>query len=256
MDSESTALPLGYTAMPINYTLFQFLFTYISYNLDMARLLIVDDEEKIREMIGKYASFEGYDVTLAKDGKEALEYFQNNDYDVVILDVMMPVMDGYETLKRMRAIKDVHCIFLTALGEENDRIYGFDVGGEDYVTKPFSLKELMMRIKVILKRDNKDGKHIVVDGLVIDEGAHSVSVDGKNIDLANKEYELLLFLVKNQGKAITRENIISTIWGYKYDGDDRTLDTHMKLLRRDIGEYGKYITTIRGVGYRFEKVVS
>ncbi len=222
----------------------------------MARLLIVDDEEKIREMIGKYASFEGYDVTLAKDGKEALEYFQNNDYDVVILDVMMPVMDGYETLKRMREIKDVHCIFLTALGEENDRIYGFDVGGEDYVTKPFSLKELMMRVKVILKRDNKDGKQITVDGLVIDESAHSVSVDGKNVDLANKEYELLLFLVKNQGKAITRENIISTIWGYKYDGDDRTLDTHMKLLRRDIGEYGKYITTIRGVGYRFEKVVS
>ncbi len=219
----------------------------------MARLLIVDDEEKIREMIGKYASHEGYEVVLASDGMQALEIFKKEDFDVVILDVMMPGMDGYETLKKMREIKEVHCIFLTALGEENDRIYGFDVGGEDYVTKPFSLKELLMRIKVILKRDNKDFKKLCVDGLVIDEMAHSVTVDGKQVELANKEYELLLFLVKNQGKALTRELIISTVWGYKYDSDDRTLDTHMKLLRKDIGEYGKYITTIRGVGYRFEK---
>lgn len=219
----------------------------------MAKLLIVDDEEKIREMIGKYAKHEGYEISLAENGKKALELFKKEDYDVVILDVMMPEMDGYETLKRMKEVKEVHCIFLTALGEENDRIYGFDVGGEDYVTKPFSPKELMMRVKVILKRDNKEQQKLTIDNLVIDEVAHSVYVDGNRVDLANKEYELLLLLVKNKGKALTRENIISTIWGYQYDSDDRTLDTHMKLLRKDIGEYGKYITTIRGVGYRFEE---
>ena len=218
----------------------------------MAKLLIVDDEEKIREMIGKYAIHEGYDVVLAKDGLEALECFKKEDFDVVILDVMMPVMDGYETLKKMREIKEVHCIFLTALGEENERLYGFDIGGEDYVTKPFSLKELMMRIKVILKRDDKELKRIVINGLIIDELAHCVYVDGKKVELANKEYELLLFLVKNKGKAIKRETIINTVWGYVYNNDDRTLDTHMKLLRKDISPYGEYITTLRGVGYRFE----
>lgn len=221
----------------------------------MAKLLIVDDEEKIREMIGKYAKHEGYDVVLAENGKKAIEAFKKDDFDVVVLDVMMPEMDGYETLKKMKEIKEVHCIFLTALGEENDRIYGFDVGGEDYVTKPFSLKELMMRIKVILKRDNKDQQRLVINNLIIDETAHSVYVNDKRVDLANKEYELLLLLVKNKGKALTRESIISTIWGYQYDSDDRTLDTHMKLLRKDIGEYGKYITTIRGVGYRFEEEI-
>ena len=218
----------------------------------MARLLVVDDEEKIREMIGKYALHEGYDVVLAKDGKEALDFFKKEDFDVVILDVMMPIMDGYETLKKMREIKEVHCIFLTALGEENDRLYGFDIGSEDYVTKPFSLKELMMRIKVILKRNDKDLKKIVINGLVIDELAHCVYVDGKKVELANKEYELLLFLVKNKGRALKRETIINTVWGYVYNSDDRTLDTHMKLLRKDISPYGEYITTLRGVGYRFE----
>ena len=237
------------------YNRFQGKFTYLSYNFFMARLLIVDDEEKIREMIGKYAAHEGHEVTLASNGKEALELFRKDDYDIVILDVMMPQMDGYETLKKMREVREVHCIFLTALGEEHDRVYGFDIGAEDYVTKPFSLKELMMRIKVILKRDNKGESKIVIDGLVIDNEAHIVTVDGERADLSNKEYELLLYLVKNRGKALSRESIISTVWGYAYDSDDRTLDTHMKLLRKDIRDYGKYITTIRGVGYRFEKEI-
>ena len=219
----------------------------------MARLLIVDDEEKIREMLGKYASHEGYETVLASDGKEALELFRNGDFDLVILDVMMPEMDGYETLKRMKEIRDVPCIFLTALGQEYDRIYGFDIGAEDYVTKPFSLKELMMRIKVILKRENRDSSRIVVKDLVLDEGAHTVTVNGERVDLANKEYELLLYLLKNRGNALTRQAIISKVWGYEYDSDDRTLDTHMKLLRKDLKEYGSCITTIRGVGYRFEK---
>jgi len=219
----------------------------------MAKLLIVDDEEKIREMIAKYAIHEGHVVELASDGKKALEIYRNNNFDVVILDVMMPNMDGYETLKKMKEIKETHCIFLTALGQEYDRIYGFDVGAEDYVTKPFSLKELMMRINVITKRNNVSTDKIVIDELVVDENAHIVSIKDKRIDLSNKEYELLLYLLKNRGNALTRQSIISKVWGYEYDSDDRTLDTHMKLLRRDLGKYGKLITTIRGVGYRFEK---
>ena len=222
----------------------------------MARLLIVDDEEKIRELIGKFATHEGHDVTLASNGREALELFSANDFDVVILDVMMPEIDGFETLKRMKQIKDVPCIFLTALGQEYDRIYGFDVGGDDYVTKPFSPKELMMRINVILRRENKtQASRIVFEGLIIDENAHTVTIDGTRIDMANKEYELLHYLLSNIGNALTRQSIISKVWGYEYDSDDRTLDTHMKLLRKDLKQYGKYITTIRGVGYRFEKEV-
>ena len=222
----------------------------------MARILIVDDEEKIREMIGKYASHEGNEVVLACDGKEALKCFKKDDFDVVVMDIMMPEMDGYETLKKMKEVReDVHCIFLTALGQEYDRIYGFDVGGEDYVTKPFSLKELMMRINVILKRDNKSSNRIVVKEMILDQDAHTVTIKGERIDLANKEYELLLYLMENMGNAMTRQSIISNVWGYEYDSDDRTLDTHMKLLRKKLGEYGSYITTIRGVGYRFEKEI-
>jgi len=222
----------------------------------MAKLLIVDDEEKIREMIGKFANHEGHDVTLASDGKQAISFFEKQDFDVVILDVMMPEIDGYETLKRMKQIKDVPCIFLTALGQEYDRIYGFDVGAEDYVTKPFSPKELMMRINVILRRENKNtSTKIVFEGLVLDESAHTVTIYGERVDMANKEYELLHYLLSNIGNALTRQSIISKVWGYEYDSDDRTLDTHMKLLRKDLKQYGKYITTIRGVGYRFEKEV-
>ena len=221
----------------------------------MARLLIVDDEQKIREMIGKYATHEGHEVELASNGNEALDKFKVNDFDVVILDIMMPELDGYKTLAKMKEIKETHCIFLTALGEEYDRVYGFDVGAEDYVTKPFSLKELMMRVNVILKRDNKQTNKIIVKDLIVDEDAHTVTIDGNRIELANKEYELLLYLLKNIGNALTRQSIISKVWGYEYDSDDRTLDTHMKLLRKDLKGYGKYITTIRGVGYRFEKEI-
>ena len=221
----------------------------------MARLLIVDDEEKIREMIGKYALHEGHEVVLAEDGKKALDAFKKDDFDLVVLDVMMPEMDGYETLKKMKEIKDVPCILLTALGQEYDRIYGFDIGAEDYVTKPFSPKELMMRIKVILKRENKSNTRIVVDTLILDEDAHTVTIDGERVDMANKEYELLHYLMANMGNALTRQQIISKVWGYEYDSDDRTLDTHMKLLRKDLRQYSDYITTIRGVGYRFEKEI-
>ncbi len=221
----------------------------------MARLLIADDEKNIREMIGKYAVHDGHEVVLASNGREALELFEKEDFDLVILDVMMPEMDGYEALKKMKERKDVPCILLTALGQEYDRIYGFDIGAEDYVTKPFSLKELMLRIRVILKREMKSTGRIVVNGLIVDENAHTVTVDGERVDMANKEYELLLYLLKNRGNALTRQAIISKVWGYEYDSDDRTLDTHMKLLRKDLKEYGNCITTIRGVGYRFEKEI-
>ena len=219
------------------------------------KILIVDDEEGIRSIIKEYCEEEGYEVEEAETGKKALEKLKIKDYDMMILDIMMPEMDGYEALKKMKEIKDVSCIFLTALGQEYDRIYGFDVGGEDYVTKPFSLKELMMRISVILKRNNKSDNKIIIDTLVLDEDAHTLTIDGERVDLANKEYELLLYLLKNVGNALTRQSIISKVWGYEYDSDDRTLDTHMKLLRKDLKQYSKYITTIRGVGYRFEKEI-
>lgn len=221
----------------------------------MAKILVADDEEKIRDMIYKYAVHEGYEVFLASDGVQALECFKKNDIDVVILDIMMPKMDGYETLKKMREIKKVHCIFLTALNEEYNKIYGFDIGGEDYVTKPFSLKELMMRIRVILKRDDKEENRIVFKGIVINQDSHSVSIDGEKIDLANKRYELLLYFLKNKGKALTRDAILLNVWGYERDDDDRTLDTHIKLLRKDLRGYSQFLTTIRGVGYRFEEEV-
>ena len=221
----------------------------------MAKLLIVDDEEKIREMIGKYATYEGHDVELAENGEEALNKFKASNFDVVIMDIMMPKLDGYKVLEKMKEIKEVHCIFLTALGQEYDKVYGFDIGAEDYVTKPFSLKELMMRVNVILKRENNVSNKIIVNGLILDKDAHIVTIDGEKIDLANKEYELLLYLLSNIGSALTRQSIITKVWGYEYDSDDRTLDTHMKLLRKDLKDYSKYITTIRGVGYRFEKEI-
>ena len=222
----------------------------------MTKILIVDEEEKIREMIYKYCLHEGYECDLATNGQEALTIYEKQAYDVVIMDVMMPVMDGFETLKRMNAIRETHCIMLTALGSEHDKIYGFKMGCEDYVVKPFSLKELMMRIKVVLKRQNNgETKELKVAGVTIDLDSHRVLIDGKEVYMANKEYELLLYLMENAGKALTREAIIARIWGYEYDNDDRTLDTHMKLLRKDLGVYAAYISTIRGVGYRFEKAL-
>ena len=222
----------------------------------MAKILIVDDEKQIREMISKYISHFDHECIMASDGLEALKIYKNNDFDVVIMDIMMPNLDGYETFKRMKDMKETHCIFLSALSQEYDKIYGFDLGSEDYVTKPFSLKELMSRVNVILKRNNAiTSSKIIIDSLIIDEKAHQVTIDGNKINLANKEYELLLYLVKNRGNALTRESIISKVWGYEYDNDDRTLDTHMKLLRKDLKDYSKYITTIRGVGYRFEKEI-
>ena len=219
----------------------------------MSKILIVDDEEKIREMILKYALHEGYEAMTAKDGLEAIELCRRNDFDVIIMDIMMPGIDGYKAYQRICEFRDVPCIFLSALSQEEDRIYGFDVGADDYVTKPFSPKELMMRIKVILKRRENVSEKIVINTLIIDEQARVVTIDGKPLSLSLKEYELLLYLVKNRGIAMRREDILSKVWDYDYYSDDRTLDTHIKLLRKALGDYAKYITTLRGVGYRFEK---
>ncbi len=222
----------------------------------MARILIVDDEAKIREMIKKYAVFEGYEVAEAEDGFNAVQLVEKNDYDLIVMDVMMPDLDGFSAVKAIRKIKQTPVIMLSARGEEYDKIHGFEVGVDDYVVKPFSVKELMMRIQAVLAR----GKHNSAEensiesfeGLTLDYTARIVSIDGKRIDLSPKEYELLFFLAKNKNIALSRERLLTEVWGYDYYGDDRTLDTHIKLLRKSLGEYQKFIVTVRGVGYRFD----
>lgn len=220
------------------------------------KILIVDDEEMIRKLIRKYALNEGYTVLEACNGQEAVNIALKEDIRVIVMDVMMPVMDGFKAYQRILEEKNIPCIFLTALNEEYNRIYGFDLGADDYVGKPFSANELMKRIQVILKHQNIVNEDIVgVEGLKIDLKAHMVSVDNQNIALSLKEYDLLVYLFKNRGIALSRESILEHVWGYDYFKDDRTLDTHIKLLRKSLGPYSRYITTIRGVGYRFEKTV-
>lgn len=223
----------------------------------MTKILIVDDEQRIREMIRKYAAHEGFETEEACDGMEAVECCEKKEYDIVIMDIMMPNLDGFSAVKDIRRIRpDLPFIMLSALGEEYDRVHGFDVGVDDYVVKPFSPKELMMRIHAILKRTGgRTGStdKLKVEGLEIDYSARTVSIDGNRLQLSPKEYELLAYLSKNAGIALTREQLLRSVWGYDFFGDDRTLDTHIKLLRRNLGDYAKNIVTLRGVGYRFEK---
>lgn len=222
----------------------------------MYNILVCDDEEGIRTLISKYAKYEGHNVIMAENGADAVEKCRTQSVDIVIMDVMMPVMDGYRAAKEIRSFSQVPIIMLTAKGEEYDRIHGFEVGTDDYVVKPFSPKELMMRIEVIMRRvsGRQDNAHDVYikDGLQIDFTARRVTVDDVQAELAPKEYELLCYLVKNKGVAVSRERLMSDIWGYEFFGDDRTLDTHIKLLRRHIGRYSSLIVTLRGTGYRFE----
>lgn len=223
----------------------------------MARILITDDEEKIRQMIVKYAKHEGFETDEAGDGLEAVEKCEKNDYDLVIMDIMMPELDGFSAVQEIKKTKpNMPFIMLSALGEEYDKVHGFDVGVDDYVVKPFSPKELMMRIHAILKRTNPQvsaNDTMKVENMVIDFSARVVTIDGKRVQLSPKEYELLAYLAKNAGIALTREQLLQNVWGYDFFGDDRTLDTHIKLLRKNLGPYAKYIVTLRGVGYRFEK---
>ena len=217
-------------------------------------ILIVDDEEKIRKLVRKYIEHEGYIAKEATCGQEAIDICLNEQVDLVIMDVMMPDIDGFKAYQKIREHKEIPCIFLTALNEEYNRIYGFDLGADDYVSKPFSTNELMKRVNVVLKRNHINKSNVIeVGGLKVDEDSRIVTVDGETLTLSLKEYELLVYLLKNQGIALSRENIIEKVWGYDYFKDDRTLDTHIKLLRKALKGYAKYITTIRGVGYRFEK---
>ena len=223
------------------------------------KLLIVDDEKGIRDLIRKYAQFEGYEVEEAENGMMAVEMCRRHTYDLIIMDVMMPELDGFSAVREIRKDYTTPVIMLSARGEEYDRIHGFETGVDDYVVKPFSPRELMMRVSAVLKRsagsqaaEQKDILQIG-NGLIIDYTAHQVSIDGIALNLSPKEYDLLFYMVRNRGIALTREKLLSEVWGYDFYGDDRTLDTHIKLLRKELGDYANRITTLRGVGYRFEK---
>lgn len=215
-------------------------------------VLIVDDEELIREVIKEYLTLEDFSVDEASDGKVAISKVENSNYDLVIMDIMMPNMDGYQAIKKIKEIKDIPCIMLSARGEEYDKLIGFDIGIDDYVTKPFSPKELVARVKAVIKRSKGEKETYKFGGLVIDDKAHNVFVDEEKIELTPKEYELLKYLVSNINIALSREQLLTNIWGYDFYGDDRTIDTHIKTLRNSLGKYRDCIVTVRGMGYKFE----
>ena len=216
------------------------------------KILVVDDEELIRNVIKEYLMMENYTVDEAGDGQEAIEKAKNNDYNLIIMDIMMPKMDGYQAFKEIKKTKDVPFIMLSARSEEYDKLIGFDLGIDDYVTKPFSPKELVARVKAILKRNTTDTYTYKFEGLTINDLAHEVRVDDKKINLTPKEYDLLKYLVTNKNIALSREQLLTNIWGYDFFGDDRTIDTHIKTLRNSLGKYRKFIVTVRAIGYKFE----
>jgi len=214
-------------------------------------ILIVDDETLIRNVIKEYSKSEGYNIFEASDGLEAIEMVKNNNIDLVVLDVMMPNLDGFSACKEIKKIKTIPVIILSARKEEYDKLVGFDLGIDDYITKPFSPKELMARIKAVSKR-NVVTDEFSYKTLVINYAGHTVSVDDKELKLTPKEYEILCYLVQNKNIAVSRETILSKLWGYSFFGDDRTVDTHIKKLRNNLGKYRDLITTVRGMGYKFE----
>lgn len=223
----------------------------------MYNILVVDDELHIRKLIRKYAEYEGHDVTEAENGIEAVRLCENHRFDIIVMDIMMPELDGFSASRMIRSFTDTPILILSARGEEYDKISGFRHGADDYVVKPFSGKELMLRIDAIMKRvnttkkeDNKDlFRH---DGLLIDFSARTVDIDGERANLSPKEYDLLCYMCKNKNIALSRERLITEVWGYDFYGDDRTLDTHIKLLRKTLRNYSNMIVTLRGVGYRFD----
>ena len=222
----------------------------------MFKILVVDDEPKIREVIREYAEFSGYEVVEAEDGMSAIGLCKLNDYDLIIMDVMMPKLDVFSACKEIKKIKDVPIIMLSARGEEYDKLFGFELGVDDYIVKPFSPKELMARINAVLSRfkavSHSNQSILKFGGLEINIPARTVSVDGKKVELTPKEYDLLFYLVENKNIALSRDKLLSDIWGYDFFGDDRTIDTHIKNLRNSLGPYRDYIVTLRGVGYKFE----
>lgn len=228
----------------------------------MPKILIVDDEEKIRQVIKEYAEFENFEVKEAINGMDAISICKDEDFDIIVMDVMMPKLDGFSTVKEIKKFKDIPILMLSARGEEYDKLFGFELGIDDYVVKPFSPKEMMARIHAIISRngksaevENKDvlGKKYVFGGLVIDMLGRNVYVDNIKVDLTPKEYELLFYLVINKNIALSREKILNEVWGYNFFGDDRTVDTHIKMLRNSLGIYRDYITTVRGMGYKFDE---
>ena len=225
----------------------------------MVRILVVDDEANIRTLIRKYAEFEGDQVTEAENGMEAVEPCRRHPdaFDIIVMDVMMPELDGFSAVAEIRKTCKTPVLMLSARGEEYDRIHGFELGVDDYVVKPFSPKELMMRVHAIMNRvrpqEEQPQRHVLTfEGLSIDLDARIVTVDGARAELSPKEYDLLVYMARNKNIALTREMLITNVWGYDFYGDDRTLDTHIKLLRRSLGPYSRFIVTLRGVGYRFE----
>ena len=222
----------------------------------MYKLLVVDDEPKIREVIREYAEFNGYEVAEAEDGMSAIGLCKLNDYDLVILDIMMPKLDGFSTCKEIKKLQDLPIIMLSARGEEYDKLFGFELGIDDYIVKPFSPKELMARVSAVLARKNAGSGNksniMKFQGLDINIPARTVTVDGTRVNLTPKEYELLFYLIENRDIALSRDKLLSDIWGYDLFGDDRTIDTHIKNLRNALGPYRDFIVTLRGVGYKFE----
>ncbi len=217
------------------------------------KVLVVDDEELIRNIIVEYCHNEGYLTDEACDGLEAIEKVKNNDYDIIILDLMMPKLDGYTSYRQIKDIKNIPTIVLSARSEEADKLLGFDLGVDDYMTKPFSPKELMARIRAILKRSNGSGDNLFVyKNLKVDKIGHSVIINDKEVMLTPKEYNLLIYFIDNKNVALSREQLLSKVWGYDFFGDDRTIDTHIKMLRNNLGEYRNLIKTVRAVGYKFE----
>ena len=225
--------------------------------MDKKRILIVDDEKNIRNVISEYAKFDGFETVEAEDGMEAVEICRKEDFDLIIMDIMMPKLDGYSAVKEIRKTKQTPVIMLSARGEEYDKLFGFEIGVDDYVTKPFSPKELLARIRAVIKRsapaEQTEGRETLkFEGLEINMSGRVVKVDGVPASLTPKEYDLLFYLVRNKGIALSREKLLEEVWGYDFYGDDRTVDTHIKMLRNSLGEYRKFIITLRGMGYKFD----
>lgn len=223
----------------------------------MKKLLVVDDEQKIREVIREYSEFNDFEVSEAENGMEAVGLCKLNDYDIIIMDIMMPKLDGFSACKEIKKIKDIPVIMLSARDEEYDKLFGFELGIDDYVVKPFSPKELMARINVVLARHKPSDKPepeevLEFGGLHIDIPGRIVTIDGEKVELTPKEYDLLFYLAENKNIALSRDKLLADIWGYDFFGDDRTIDTHIKNLRNNLGDYRDYIVTLRGVGYKFE----
>lgn len=226
----------------------------------MSKILVVDDEKNIRSVIKEYGEYSGYIVEEAEDGLDAVAMCKNNNYNLIIMDIMMPKLDGFSAIKEIRKLDNyVQFLMLSARGEEYDKLFGFEIGIDDYVVKPFSPKEVIARVGVIIARNNKnknqekiDKEKIKIDTLEIDILGRNVLVDGKKVELTPKEYDLLVYLVKNKNIALSREAILSKVWGYDFFGEDRTVDTHIKMLRNSIGKYRNLIVTVRGMGYKFE----